>query len=729
MEYIKGKFKKTIYESTAGNGYKVGLFRVKDASENLKSELENHTVTFTGYFYDLVVDETYLFHGSYIENNKYGYQFQVSSYEHVEPEGKDAVIDFLSSNLVKGCGEKTAMEIVRVLGEDALNKIKEDKSCLALVPKMTEKKMDSIYNSVIKHQHSDEPIIYLTKLGFSMKDAMNLLNAYGLSIKNIIEENVYTLVGDVDFKTLDKVYFQLHEQTDDNRTLACIIEAMKQLSFDAGDTYSFKEEIREKLLEFDIILSEEELDARLGVLSKNREIHISDDKYFLYDNYKRELAIADALFEINGQSTEKKKNLDADIERFSKANGIEYNKDQRRAIKTSLEENITIITGGPGTGKTTIVRAIAGLFIDMHPFSENAALEELVLLAPTGRAAKRLSDLTGLPAMTIHRYLRWDKNTGKFEYNEYNKHDEKLIIIDETSMIDTELFDALLKGIRRNVKLVIVGDDNQLPSVGPGLILTDLIASELFNHVPLHEIYRQSAGSSIPYLCLNIKNHDLDEDSISRKDDFSFLNVDTHVIKDTIKEICKISIKKGIDHSNIQVLAPMYKGENGIDNLNITLQNLFNPASKEKSELRFGEVVYRVGDKVLQKVNDTDNNIYNGDIGYIVEVNPGSKDRLLCVNFYGNAVYYKRDDLVNLVHAYAITIHKSQGSEFDHVIMPVTNAYGRMLYNKLLYTGVSRAKKSLIMLGNPQAFYMGTNNDYSLNRKTNLIECLMNKIN
>ncbi len=729
MEYIKGKFKKVIYEANGGNGYKVGLFRVKEASEGLSEDLVNHTVTFTGYFYDLMVDENYLFHGSYIQNAKYGYQFQVSSYEHIQPEGKDAVIDFLSSKLVKGCGEKTASDIVDVLGEDALEKIKDDKTCLLSVPKMTEKKMESIYNSVMKYQGSDELIIYLTKLGFSMKEAMKVLNSYGLSVKSVLEENVYTLIDEIEFKTLDKVYFNLHDETDDNRIEACIIESLKELSFDAGDTYSYKEEIREKLSSFNIVLSEEELDGYLQTLSKKHEIRIENDMYFLYDNYKRELAIADALFRINSKETSKLEGLDESIKRFSATHKIDYNADQIRAIKASLEENITIITGGPGTGKTTIVRAIAGLYIDMHPFSEEAALQELALLAPTGRAAKRLSDLTGLPAMTIHRYLRWDKNTGKFEYNEYNKHMEKLIIIDEVSMIDTELMDALLKGISDGVKLVIVGDDNQLPSVGPGLILTDLISSEIFNHVPLHEIYRQSAGSSIPYLCLNIKNHELDEDSIARKEDFSFLNVDAHVVKDTIKEICKLSIKKGIDMSNIQVLAPMYKGENGIDNLNAVLQELFNPAAKGKSEIRFGDVIYRVGDKVLQQMNDPDNNIYNGDIGYITETNPGSKDRVLVVNFYGNAVYYKREDIINLKHAYAITIHKSQGSEFDHVIMPITMGYGRMLYNKLLYTGISRAKKSLTLLGSPQAFYMGTNNDYSMGRKTNLVACLLNKLN
>ena len=728
MDYIKGKFKKTIYEASSGNGYKVGLFRVKEASENLKEELCNHTVTFTGYFYDLVLEENYLFHGTYVENGKYGYQFQVASYEHVQPEGKDAVIDFLSSSLVKGCGEKTAIEIVNTLGDNALEKIKEDKNSLLLVPKMTEKKMESIYNSVIKYQSSDELIIYLNKLGFSMRESMNLLNVYGVGIKNVVQDNVYSLINEVDFKTLDKVFFSLNDETDKNRIEACIIESMKELSFEAGDTFSYKEEIRERLSKFDVVLSEEEFDLYVDALKERREIKVLGDMYFLYGYYKMENDIANSLFEISSRTLEKFSDLESSLEKFSKSHDIVYNEDQKRAILTALKENITIITGGPGTGKTTIVRAIAGLYIDTHAISEKAALEEIALLAPTGRAAKRLSDLTGLPAMTIHRYLKWDKGNGKFEYNEYNKHYEKLIIVDETSMIDTELFDALLKGINHTVRLVIVGDDNQLPSVGPGLILTDLITSELFNHTPLKEIYRQSTGSSIPYLCLNIKDHDLNEESISRKEDFSFLNVDVHMVKDTIKEICKVSIKKGIDVSNMQILAPMYKGENGIDNLNMILQGLFNPPSDAKSEVRMGEVIYRVGDKVLQLINDPDNNIYNGDIGYITETNAGSKERVLTVNFYGSAVFYKREDLINIKHAYAITIHKSQGSEFDHVIMPITMNYGRMLYNKLLYTGISRAKKSLTLLGSPQAFYMGTNNDYSLNRKTNLVETLLNKV-
>ncbi len=722
MEYIKGKLKKIIFDSSSG--YKVGLIRVKEASDSLKDDIENKTVTFTGYFYDLIIDENYILHGDYIHNDKYGYQFKTTSYEHAKVEGRDAVIEFLTSSLVKGCGEKTALDIVNTLGDDCLNLIKEDKDVLLKVPKMTEKKINSIYNSIVKYQNSDEIVLYLTKLGFNVPDSMNLLNVYGLSIKAVIEENIYTLLDEVDFKTLDRIYFNLNDETDENRILACIVESLKELSFDTGDTYSYIEELREKLTDFNIVLSLEELNNYLDILLKRREIKVEGDKYFLYSLYNMEIGIASMLYKISNQKNEKIDNIDELIDKFSLENGVSYNLDQRKAIKSSLNENITIITGGPGTGKTTIVRAITALY---GMIFHDETYESIALLAPTGRAAKRMSDLTGLKASTIHRYLKWDKNKNKFDYNEYNKRCERLIIIDEMSMIDTELFHAVLCGIYDDVKLVIVGDDNQLPSVGPGLVLSDLISSECFNHIPLKEIYRQEKGSSIPYLCLDIKNHDLSEESISRKEDFAFLDVDTHMVKDTIKEICKLSIKKGINENNIQILAPMYKGENGIDNLNVILQELFNPYDDRKKEMRFGEVIYRVNDKVLQLVNDPDNNIYNGDIGYIKDVDPKNKDKVLTIDFYGSLVFYKREDLINIKHAYAITIHKSQGSEFDHIIMPITMNYGRMLYNKLLYTGVSRAKKSLTMLGSSRAFYMGTNNDYSLNRKTDLASVIMNK--
>ena len=296
-------------------------------------------------------------------------------------------------------------------------------------------------------------------------------------------------------------------------------------------------------------------------------------------------------------------------------------------------------------------------------------------------------------------------------------------------MIDTFLFSSLLKGLNHNITLVLVGDSNQLPSVGPGLILNDLIDSKLFTHTTLEQIYRQSENSYIPILAQEIKDHNLSNEFLNQKDDYNFLPATGKAIKEMIKKICEISKEKGFTEDEMQILAPMYKGENGIDNLNILLQDIYNPPSDDKKEVKIGDVTYRENDKVLQLVNDPDNNIFNGDIGYIRRITtltePKRKD-VFMIDFDGNQVLYTKEELINIKHAYAITIHKSQGSEFPHVIMPISKSYYKMLYNKLMYTGVSRAKKSLILIGEEDCFRLSVNNDYSKDRKTNLKQQLLN---
>ena len=303
--------------------------------------------------------------------------------------------------------------------------------------------------------------------------------------------------------------------------------------------------------------------------------------------------------------------------------------------------------------------------------------------------------------------------------NENNKNFQRLIIVDEVSMIDTSLFSALLKGVHSYVKLVLVGDSFQLPSVGPGLVLNDLINSDLFNYVPLNHIYRQSENSYIPYLAREIKNQELCEEFTIKKDDYNFIQVNNSDIKLTIKKIIDAGISKGFDENNLQILAPMYKGENGIDGLNVMLANVFNPLKNQK-QIVYGDVLYKEGDKVLQLVNDADNNVFNGDIGFIKSINNILKKEVVTIDYDGNLVTYLKKDLKNIKHAYAITIHKSQGSEFDHVIIPVSYQYGNMLYNKILYTGVSRAKKSLILIGDAASFYKGVMNEYGALRNTSL---------
>lgn len=728
MDYIRGKFKQMIFESD--NGYKVGLFRIKEASDDM-SEYVNKTITFTGYFADVNGEDYYKLMGRYVFNERYGNQFQVSSYEREEPKGKDAVIDFLSSSLVKGCGEKTAIQIVETLGEDALSLIKSDYTNLLIVPGISEVKAKRIYNSIVKYQSTDEIIVNLKRLGFTINEALSILNKWGESSLEIVENDIYKLIEIIDFTKLDKVFLAMHDADAEERVLACIIETFKKLGFKNGDTYLLKEEIFSTIRnEFKIFITEEELDDYLCKLQMSQDIVVSGDKYFLKEYFDYEEDIADNLELISRHSKDRITHFDDLIAAIQLEYDVKYNTDQKKAIKNALTNRISIITGGPGTGKTTIINSIVKLYIRIHNINYKDVINDIALLAPTGRAAKKMSDSTGLPAMTIHRFLKWNKEKNEFQINEYNKNYQKLVIVDETSMIDTYIFDSLLKGLTHNITLVLVGDSNQLPSVGPGLILNDLIESEKFTHTTLEQIYRQSDNSYIPILAKEIKEHDLSSEFTNQTDDYNFLHATGLTIKEMIRKICVMSRDKGLSEEDIQVLAPMYRGENGIDNLNILLQDIFNPKSEDKKEAKVGDTIYRVHDKVLQLVNDPDNNIFNGDIGYISSISTimsPKKKEVFTIDFDGNEVVYSREDLINIKHAYAITIHKSQGSEFAHVIMPVSKAYYKMLYNKLIYTGVSRAKKSLIIIGEEESFVMAVNNDYSTNRKTNLKAQLMNK--
>ena len=729
MNYIKGKIRNIIYQNK-DNGYVVAVFRIKETNDAKMEEYVSKTVTITGTFLEINSEETFILYGEATRHERFGFQYQVKSYEKEKISSEDALIEFLSSSLIKGSGEVTAKKIVKFLGMDAIDKIKNDEFALRGIPNLSEAKQRMIRESLLEYSDADDSLLKLKELGFSIPEATRIYKKYGASTKYIIDSNLYVLTEIMDFNKVDAIYKSNHEELDRVRIKACMVEAMRRLSINNGDTYYKSEEIKDALKkEFDLLLDEIEFEEIMYTLEEENKVVLEAGLYYLVEYYDAEVAITDHLFQLSTNSTTPFYDFDHEIALLEEENKVYYNEDQRNAIKKALENKITIISGGPGTGKTTIINAIVKLYIKMHDFSPMEVLANIALLAPTGRASKKMSTSTGLPAMTIHRFLKWNKDTNNFGVNEYHKAQENLIIVDEMSMIDISIFDALLKGIRSNVQLVMVGDVFQLPSVGPGLVLNDLIASDLFTFCPLEKIYRQSDNSYIPYLALEIKNKDLSEDFVSQKDDYNFLNVDGKYIKDMIRKICIMSKDKGLNEEDIQILAPMYKGENGIDNLNMILQELFNPKDSKKEEIRYGEFIYREGDKVLQLQNNPDSNVFNGDIGYIRKINlkTGKSKDTIIIDFEGVKVSYTKEELNQIKHAYAITIHKSQGSEFSHVILPISRSYYKMLYNKLIYTGVSRAKKSLVIIGEANAFMMAVNNDYASSRKTNLKERLMNK--
>ena len=724
MNYIKGKFRSTIYETDSG--YKVGLFRVKETNDEEALEFINKTITFTGLFPTLNDNDTYIFYGTFSNHPRYGVQYNVKNYEVVPPTGADAIIEFLSSSVIKGCGEKTAIKIVENLGDNAIELIKNDYKILLTIPGIKEPSAIKIYNSIMAYNNQEDTIIKLKEKGFSLKESLKLLNKYPEDILFIVENNIYSLIDYIEFNKIDEIYIKTHDKLDGIRVKACIVESLKYLGFSNGDSYSFGNEIKESLVSlYHIEVDEIKFENYLKELTDENKIICKNNKYFLKNIYDAENYIVNKLNIINRLEV-KKMNYDMYLNNIMSEENVSYNDKQIKAIKSSIDSNVSIITGGPGTGKTTIINAIVKLYIKINKLSYMDIIANIALLAPTGRASKRMSDKTNLPATTIHRYLKWNKDKDEFNINHDNPQFHKLVIIDETSMIDTELMASLLDGLLDNIKIIFVGDSFQLPSVGPGNILKDLIDSDKFNHINLTDIYRQSENSYIPFLAREIKEHDLN-DYLTPKDDYNFIESSSINIKEYIKEICNRYINKGLNVNDIQVLAPMYRGENGIDNLNIILQDLFNKNNAD-NYIKYNNLTFRKFDKVIQLMNDPDNNVFNGDIGYVSEILGPNKDKyLITVNFEGTIVYYKKEDLHNINLAYAITIHKSQGSEFEHVIIPICKGYSRMLYNKLIYTGVSRAKKSLLLIGEASSFIYAVGNDYSSNRKTDLLNKLMNK--
>ena len=549
---------------------------------------------------------------------------------------------------------------------------------------------------------------------------------------DIIDNNIYDVKDDIEisFDELDKIAKNKGYETNDERRLeALTINTMKVLTFNNGDTYLYFDEMYEYIKKYTDNLDKDTFEYILLKLSKQNRVVIIKNKYYLTDYYEAENYIADRLSKLNDMPRRKLPKLETKIKTLEEQNNIIYDHSQKEAITKALNNNLTIITGGPGTGKTTIIKCIVRLLLEIYGIKE----QKIALLAPTGRAAKKLMDTTGIPAYTIHKYLCWDKEANLFQVDEYHPNQQEYIIVDESSMIDAMLLSSLLKGTTQDSKYIFVGDYYQLPSVSQGQILKDMIDSNVLEVIKLNCLYRQTEGSYIINLAHEIKNKELSEKYLEKTDDYNFISCPDNQIQEIVKDIVNIAIEKGYHEKDIQVLAPLYKTKNGIDNLNKILQEIMNKPSKTKTEITSGEIIFREGDKILQLVNDPDNFISNGDIGYIEKIIPAGKSKSkkneVTINFDGTLVTYTPKDFINITHGYAISIHKSQGGEFKLVIIPFTPSYKRMLYNKLVYTAVTRAKEKLILIGDSNSFVHGVYNDYIENRKTSLKELLENKYN
>lgn len=723
MSYIKGTISKIIYRNNS-NGYTVGLIKIKESDEEV-GKIE----TFTGVLPEFNEKTIYQLNGTFTTHNKYGYQFQVDSFEIVLPEKKDELVDFLSSDLFP-IGEKTAKKIVGSFGEDTIDVILNNKEKLLEIPRLGIEKINKINNILKEYQSTSNIVLELNRMGFNTKDSLMLLNKYKDKVIRIIDNNIYDLIDNINlnFKEIDTIAINnKYDLYDERRVEALIIYLLNEITFEQGDTYSFFQEIYSYIIKYLPDLKSEDLEYYLLKLSKQKRVVIKKEKYYLKELYDAEEYIADRIYRLNNMERRKLPKLKEKIKELEQKIGITYDESQKNAIINSLNNNFTITTGGPGTGKTTIIKGIIRMLVDTCHISP----QNIALLAPTGRASRKLIEVCNIPAYTIHKYLGWDKDNNTFLHNEINVCKEEYIIVDEASMIDTMLMFSLLKGTRLDSKFIFIGDYYQLPSVSQGQVLKDMIDSEVLDVIKLNNLYRQKDGNYIINLAHEIKNKELSDNFLTKKEDYNFIEVDNDYVLTSIKDIILKALEKGYREKDIQVLAPMYKSQNGIDNLNKMLQEIFNPKSNDKNELIVGNKIYREGDKILELVNDSDNSISNGDLGYIINITNkeknGNKKNEIIVDFDGNIVSFSPDKFINITHGYAISVHKSQGGEFNMVIIPFVNSFKRMLYNKLIYTAVTRAKSKLILIGSREAFIYGVNNDYVNNRKTTLKEMLIKK--
>lgn len=713
-KYILGNIRKIIYESNNGP-YKVGIFKVRETNDDEMNEYVNKVIGFTGNFAEVNPDVDYILYGRLVDHPKYGTQFDVLNYEIKAPSDLDSLVLYLSSGMFKGIGLKTAKRIVERFGTDTIKTIKENPENIATVSGMTITKARRMHDKILENEYNQDLILKLNGYGFSVREAIDLITIYGSNLQNKIEENIYDLVEHITFDKLDIMFLKDNDEMDKRRIEALILHNIYTTCYETGDTLVLKDELFIKMKRcFKGVFAAEEYLKYIDSLALKAKIVLFNEYVTLSDFYNTEKSILMDINRINDiKNTIKPDKIDTYISEYEKINSITFNNDQKEAIKGAILNNFFIITGGPGTGKTTIIKAIVMILKDILDLNH----EDIALLAPTGRASKRMAESVGVPAYTIHKFLKWNKETESFLIDEYNKSQEKVVIVDESSMIDIFLFSSLLKGLKLNVKLILVGDANQLPSIGPGDLLNDLLHISTIKNKYLNTIYRVKEGSYITYLANDIKNRKHFDKFPTNYSDFKFIESNDDDIKKYLSEIVNKAVEKGIHSENFQVLAPMYKGLNGIDSLNSMMADIFNPNAEK---FVIGDKYYRVNDKVIQLVNDVDNNVYNGDIGYIRDIYYLDKKMVVEIDYSGNIVEYKSGEFDKFNLAYAVSIHKSQGSEYANVVIILARSFNRMFYNKLIYTAVTRAKSSLIILGSIDSLNKSVLTNYGANRNTYL---------
>lgn len=699
-------------------------------------------ITAVGETDSLEVGDEIELEGELTTHKVYGEQFKFSTYKKILPKTDTALIQYIADN-VKGVGKKTARNIINEFGDDTINTIRFKPQSLLGIKGLNDEKIEAL-NVFFNEEYERWNIInFLTDFGISVVIANKIYQNLGEDTITIVKENPYSLllfVKTLDFKQVDEIGMKMGVPLDsEDRVDSGIIYSLNN-STDFGHT-CLKEDI---LLSYAAkILNVSETDIQNGIIrlelkEKLYRQTINDEEYIFRASYfLAEENIAKYIVNKSKVKVKDKYSYAEYIDEVSKDNNIELSDEQKEAISVSLNNNITVITGGPGTGKTTIIKCIIEILENLD--------KKYVLCAPTGRAAKRITETTGKEAKTIHRLLeitRLDSNDIDMLYNmEVKTIEEDVVIVDEASMIDTIMMNNLVKALSKKTKVIFVGDVDQLPSVGPGNVLKDIISSEAVNTVYLRQIYRQSAKSDIILNAHRVNEGKYPE--FKTKDTDMFF-IKTKSIEDTLSEISSLvnyrleTFAKFDKLKDMQILTPMKKTSLGTIELNTMLQELLNPSSINKEEKHVGNKIYRVGDKVMQIQNNYDKRfdvkgeatqniegVYNGDIGYIKIIDNENKTLTVLYDDV-REIEYEFDELEQLEHAYATTVHKSQGSEFDYVILPLYTGYPKLFTRNLFYTAMTRAKKMLVIVGSKKIIEFMVDNVDSKNRMTGLKEKILN---
>ena len=699
-------------------------------------DVNNESITCVGKFPFVCEGECVELNGNFIKHNRYGEQFSVMSVKITPPNSIEGIVKYLSSGLIKGVGPITAFNIVETFKQDTLDVIAYNPEKLTKVRGISDKKAREIAESYNEIKQMQNAVMLMQQYNISTNLAIKIFNFYQDKTEQVLKTNPYELVENIDgvgFFTADKIAQKMGiNPHSEFRIRAGILHSLKENSTTLGNTYITQTNLRESVLnllkieidvideKFDSILQKMVLDTVIKVIEKGEDNVVMLDKMYNTEKY-----VALSLQLMQECVSNEQFNITHDLDFYEQTNGIKMHERQRDAVTMAINNGISIITGGPGTGKTTIIKCVLELLKNQH--------KKVQLLAPTGRAAKRLSESTGQEALTIHRALEVDfTSMNLFKFNNLNKLPYDVVIVDEVSMVDVQLMYFLLRALKKGCRLILVGDKDQLSSVGAGNVLKDMLESNMFPSVCLSYIYRQSEDSLIVTNAHAINNGKMPVLNNKSRDFFMEEKSESQDVLDTILSLCTTRIPKflNIDSSKIQVLAPMKNGVCGIDNLNKELQEQLNHPSINKLEVVTEKHIFRMGDRVMQIANNYEKEwikdnfeegvgVFNGDIGLISNIDLGSSE--IEVTFEdGRIAKYLKSELSELTLSYAITIHKSQGSEFDVVIIPVISGPPMLLTRNLLYTAVTRAKKMVVLVGTKSCVARMVKNDYTVERLTML---------